>query len=89
MIKEQMRARAEIGEKEDVTMWKIEDEIENRGELLKIITLIRKKYQKGKDVVQIADELEEELSVIQTMYDLIGKNPDKDDRYIVEQYQKL
>lgn len=69
-------------------MWKIEDEIENRGELLKIITLTKKKYQKGKSVLEAADALEEEVSVIQAIYDLIKKYPDKDDKYILEQYHK-
>lgn len=88
IIKEQMVEKAESGEKEEnVTMWKIEDEIENRGELLKIITQTKKKYQKGKSVLEVADALEEEVSVIQSIYDLIKKYPDKDDKYILEQYQ--
>ena len=73
-------------------MWKIEDEIENRGiqngELLKIITLTKKKYQKGKDVLAVAEDLEESVSAIQPIYELIQKNPDKDEKYILEQYQK-
>lgn len=89
IIKEQMIEKAECGEKEEnVTMWKIEDEIENRGELLKIITQTKKKYQKGKSVLEVADALEEEVSVIQAIYDLIKKYPDKDDKYILEQYHK-
>ena len=89
MIKEQMWTNTEIGEEEEVTMWKIEDEIENRGELLQMVHMIRKKYQKGKDVMQTAEDLEEDISVIQLIYDLFGRYPEEDDRYIVEQYQKL
>lgn len=93
IIREQMRERADNGEKEEnVTMWKIEDEIENRGiqngELLKIITQTKKKYQKGKDVLGVAEDLEENISIIQPFYDLIEKYPDKDEKYILEQYQK-
>ena len=87
MIKEQMRANAKIDREEEVTMWKIEDEIENRGELLKIVTQTRKKYQKGKDAVQVAADLEEEVSVIQPIYDLIKAYPNEDDRAILERYQ--
>lgn len=90
IIKEQMQEKAVKGEKEEeVTMWKIEDEIENRGEMLKMIDLIRKKCQKGKNVARVAEDLEEEMSVIQPIYDLIEKYPDKDDKYIFEQYQKI
>lgn len=98
IIKEQMWEKAENGEKEEeVTMWKIEDEIENRGiqtgikngELLKIIIQTQKKYQKGKNVVEVADDLEEEISLIRSIYDLIEKYPDKDNKYILEQYQNL
>lgn len=94
MIKEQMQQKADGGEKEEeVTMWKIEDEIENRGiqsgELLKIITLTRKKYNKGKNVAEIADDLEEQVSAIQLIYGLIEQYPDKDEKYILEQYQTL
>lgn len=92
MIKEQIQEKAEKGEKEErVTMWKIEDEIENRGiqsgELLKIITLTRKKYHKGKNIAEVAEALEEDVSVIRLIYDLIQKNPDKDDKVILEKYQ--
>ena len=90
VIKEQMQAKVKNDDKEEaVTMWKIEDEIENRGELLKVLASTKKKYQKGKTVEQAADDLEEEISVIQTLYDLIEKYPNEDDKYIVEQYQKL
>ena len=98
MIKEQIQQKAENGEKEeDVTMWKIEDEIENRGvkkgiqdgEMLKTINLTRKKYEKGKEVAEAASHLEEDVSVIQLIYELIEKYSDKDDKYILEQYQKV
>lgn len=98
MIKEQIQQKAENGEKEeDVTMWKIEDEIENRGvkkgiqdgEMLKTINLTRKKHEKGKEVAEAASHLEEDVSVIQLIYELIEKYSDKDDKYILEQYQKV
>ena len=82
-------------------MWKIEDEIENRGiekgiekgikqgEWLKMIVLIRKKCQKGKDVQETAEELEEDVSIIRPIYDLITLHPEMGDQEILARYQSL
>lgn len=40
-----------------------------RGEELKLIDLVCRKIVKGKDISQIADELEEEESTIKKIYD--------------------
>ena len=36
---------------------------------------------------ETAQELEEEVDVLRPIYDCIAQNPDKDDKYILEQYQ--
>ena len=63
------------------------EEGRSEGELLKTIFLIRKKLQRGKNLSETARELEEEVDVLRTIYDCIAQNPDKDDKYILEQYQ--
>ena len=60
----------------------------SEGELLKTIFLIRKKLQRGKSLQETARELEEEVTVLKPIYDCILQNPDKDDKYILEQCQK-
>lgn len=44
-----------------------------RGEELKLIDLVCRKIVKGKDISQIADELEEEESTIKKIYDAAMK----------------
>ena len=94
IIRNQLIEQEKAGhKKEDLTMWKIEDEIENRGiekgEWLKMIVLIRKKYQKGKDVQKTAEELEEDVSIIRPIYDLITLHPEMGDQEILSRYQSL
>ncbi len=64
------------------------EEGRGEGELLLKIALIRKKIQRGKSLAETARELEEEVDVLRPIYDCILQNPDKDDRYILEQCQK-
>ena len=64
------------------------EEAREEGELLLKIALIRKKLQRGKSLPDTARELEEEVDVLRPIYDCIAQNPDKDDKYILEQYQK-
>ena len=64
------------------------EEAREEGELLLKIALIRKKLQRGKSLPETARELEEEVDVLRPIYDCIAQNPDKDDKYILEQYQK-
>lgn len=47
------------------------------GEKKKIITQIQKKIAKSKSLEQIAEELEEDISSLQPLYDLVIKNPEK------------
>ena len=64
------------------------EEAREEGELLLKIALIRKKLQRGKSLAETAQELEEEVDELRPIYDCIAQNPDKDDKYILEQYQK-
>ncbi len=80
-------------------MWKIEDEIENRGiekgiekgieqgEWLKMIVQVRKKCQKGKGVQETAEDLEEDIAIIKPIYELITLHPEMGDQEILSQCQ--
>ena len=65
------------------------EEGRSEGELLLKIAQTRKKLQRGKSLAETARELEEEVDVLRPIYDCIAQNPDKDDKYILEQYQKI
>lgn len=54
------------------------------GKYLALISLIQKKLQKGKSLEEIADELEENISVIEPLYDLILANPAADEEDILD-----
>lgn len=58
------------------------------GRDLCVLSLIKKKYCKGKPLVQIADELEEDVEVIRSLYDLVEKYPDKTAEELSELYVK-
>lgn len=58
------------------------------GRDLCVLSLIKKKYCKGKPLVQIADELEEDVEVIRPLYDLVEKYPDKTAEELSELYVK-
>ncbi len=49
----------------------------SKGELLKLISLIQKKISKGKNLEQVAEELEENVEDIQNLYEVVQNNPDK------------
>ena len=49
----------------------------SQGDSMRLINMIIKKVAKNKDLSQIADELEEEVSGIQGIYDAIKNNPEK------------
>lgn len=53
-----------------------------------VLSLIKKKYSKGKPLVQIADELEESVEVIRPLYDLVEKYPDKTEEELLKLYVK-
>ncbi len=58
------------------------------GRDLCVLSLIKKKYSKGKPLVQIADELEESVESIRPLYDLVEKYPDKTAEELSELYVK-
>ena len=63
-----------------------EDAIKNigirKGELLKLVTLVQRKIEKGDTVDKIADDLLEDQEIIEKIYNLIRKYPDKDEKEI-------
>ena len=93
-IKEEREEAREEGRAEGREEGRVEGREEGReegrgeGELLLKIALIRKKLQRRKSLAETARELEEEVDVLRSIYDCILQNPDKDDKYILEQYQK-
>lgn len=54
------------------------------GELSKLISLIMKKYHKGKSVEMIADEVEEPIERIRPIYELIECNPKETEQGILQ-----
>ena len=56
----------------------------NKGDSLRLISLIQKKIQKSKSLETIADELEETPNSIRSIYDLIRQHPDKSAEEILE-----
>ena len=90
-IKEEREEAREEGREEGRAEGREEGREEGRGEgeLLLKIALIRKKLQRGKSLQETARELEEEVDVLRSIYDCIAQNPDKDDKYILEQYQSF
>ena len=63
--------------------------IEEKGELLLLISQIHKKVIKGKPLSQIAEELEESPDAIQSMYDIIVANPQKEDEEIFHLFKEI
>ena len=51
-------------------------------ELLKLVTLVQRKIEKGDTVDKIADDLLEDQEIIEKIYNLIRKYPDKDEKEI-------
>ena len=54
----------------------IEQGIE-RGQTLEKVKLVLKKYQKGKSIEEIADELEEDISSIDRIYQMVRETPEE------------
>ena len=48
-----------------------------QGEVLKLITMVKKKIENGDSVAKIADDLLEDIDVIEKIYDIVKKNPEK------------
>lgn len=70
-ILEKRKARAE-----GLAEGRAEGRVKGRaeGETFRLIQLIKKKIQKSKSFIQIADELEEEPDNIQSLYECISQN---------------
>ena len=58
------------------------------GRVENMLSMIQKKYAKGKSQAQIADELDEDVEVIRPLYDLVKKYPDKTAEELSELYVK-
>ncbi len=71
------------------TMCEVLDQIENRGKekggLLKLISQIVKKVQRGKDIESISDALEESVDDIRPIYDTVMSAPNLDANQIYDQ----
>ena len=50
---------------------------------LKLVTLVQRKIEKGDTVDKIADDLLEDQEIIEKIYNLIRKYPDKDEKKFV------
>ena len=59
------------------------------GEDLRLIKLIKKKIQKSKNLIQIADELEETPESIQILYDCVKKHLQQDNEDIYDIYKNM
>ena len=53
------------------------EEGRQQGEVLKLITMVKKKIENGDSVAKIADDLLEDIDVIEKIYDIVKKNPEK------------
>ena len=67
---------------------KLEGRLEGRqeGELLKLISLIRKKTQKGVQEEDIAELLEEDISVIHKICEILNRNTGSSDEAVCLEY---
>ena len=53
------------------------EEGRKQGEVLKLITMVKKKIENGDSVAKIADDLLEDADVIEKIYDIAKENPEK------------
>lgn len=53
------------------------EEGRQQGEVLKLITMVKKKIENGDSVAKIVDDLLEDANVIEKIYDIIKENPEK------------
>ena len=60
------------------------NEGKKEGDILRLIMQIQKKIKKDKDVIQIANELEEDIITIKPIYELVKENPNKEKEEIYE-----
>ena len=59
------------------------------GKLLNLLSLIRKKLQKGQDAQCIADALEEPVTYIEKVIELLGFDAERTDAELLEEMKKL
>ena len=65
------------------------DVVENRGEERRLVDQICKKLRRGKDVEQIADEVEEDVYRVQRICDIAEKYaPDYDTKAVFKDVEK-
>ena len=53
------------------------EEGRKQGEVLKLIMMVKKKMENGDSIAKIADDLLEDIDVIEKIYDIVKKNPEK------------
>ena len=53
------------------------EEGRQQGEILKLITMVKKKIENGDSIAKIADDLLEDIDVIEKIYDIVKENPEK------------
>ena len=61
----------------DVLVRRGREEGRKQGEVLKLITMVKKKIENGDSVAKIADDLLEDADVIEKIYDIVKENPEK------------
>lgn len=64
-------------------------EVKAEGDLLRLISQLKKKYQKGKTAPEAADDLEEETVVVQPFYELIAQYPEESSEEILARYKEI
>ena len=53
------------------------EEGRKQGEVLKLIMMVKKKMENGDSIAKIADDLLEDIDVIEKIYDIVKENPEK------------
>lgn len=89
---ERIRKNEEIGVKYMLSMeekFELREEGKAEGELTKLIDQIRKKMDRNQSIAQIAEDLIEEESLIEKIYNTITENPMLDTEDILEKTELL
>lgn len=68
--------------------WELEAIFIKQGEIIKLISLIRKKSEKGMSSAEIADIIEETTDFVEEIKGMIAENPMWDDEQICEEYME-
>lgn len=72
---------------EDLYADGVEEGVE-KGQMLTLISQVQKKYHRGKSLEQTADELEEEIPVIERIYKAVAEKPEADQERIFEKLKE-